>query len=225
MKKNNLSLKAALRLLKYSPQRKSTRIMCLLFIGLGIFSDVIFKGSFWTGILFISITPAIYVSMLPPLVTPAMAASSRKARDVFPKIYPLLYSLAELLGVAVVIATRFIWLALGTSPAKIAFSMVSLAAFNVIAAIYIPIFYKHPVLAYIFLFAAIGPISFFAGVHTGEAMADGTLELPLGLTLSLPLSFCLALLSCVLTALVMALIGHALRKAPVPDMVLKTYMK
>ena len=223
MRKNNiLSWKDCFQLIRYCPQWKNLWIMSLCFLGLGILMDIGWKGAFWPGPLMISIIPSMVVSLLPPMATPALAASSRKAQDIFTKTYPLLYGLTDLMGMAIIIGTRFIWLAVGVEEQEIAYSLLCLSFYNILCGIYVPIFYKHPVIAYIILFAVCGTNGYFLGYNTGESLAQNAIQIPFAF--SLGGSIAIALLSTIAAALLMAVIFFAMRKSPVPDMAIKTYM-
>ncbi len=222
MKKNILSWKESFQLLKYNPQWKNLWIMALAFLGFGLLMDIAWKGEFWTGPLMLSIFPAMVVSLLPPMATPALAASSRKAQDIFPKIYPVLYGLTDFLGMAINIGTRFIWLALGAGRQEIAFSLLCVSFYNIFCGIYVPIFYKHPVIAYIILFATCGTTGFFMGYESGTYLVVKIFHMSFDFTLA-P-CIIVALLSTVVGAILMALISYVMRKSPVPDMAVRNYI-
>ncbi|MEE3480493.1 MAG: hypothetical protein VZQ80_00730 [Lachnospiraceae bacterium] len=223
MKKNVLSWKDCYKLIRYCPQWKNVWIMCLCFLGFGIFMDIAWKGRFWPGPLMLSIIPAMSVSLLPPMATPGLAASSRKAQDIFTKTYPILYGLTDLLGMTIIIATRFVWLALGVEEEEIAYCLLCVSFYNILCGIYVPIFYKHPVIAYIILFAVCGTSGYFLGYNTGESLALNAIQVPFAF--SLGGAIVIALLSSIAAALLMAALSYAMRKRPVPDMAIKTYMK
>lgn len=223
MRKNNiLSWKDCFQLIRYCPQWKNLWITSLCFLGLGILMDIGWKGAFWPGPLMISIIPSMVVSLLPPMATPGLAASSRKAQDIFTKTYPILYGLTDLMGMAIIIGTRFVWLAVGVEEQEIAYSLLCLSFYNILCGIYVPVFYKHPVIAYIILFATCGTTGFFMGYESGTYLVVKIFHMSFDFTLA-P-CIIVALLSTVVGAILMALISYVMRKSPVPDMAVRNYI-